>query len=292
MSEEKTREKSDRLRVVTVASRKGGVGKTTTVVNFGSGLSLKVAQDSVDAVVLVDADPSQGEVGEYLNLGQSDDFAAAFLGERPTLDCAVNVPGYERLYVIRGSAATARVDTKLAKEELPPAGLRFREILGELVNLKKDGQGVIVVFIDTGPGFNEMQSGALVAADYLLAPLTPAGGGLGGVSMMWKWYQELKETNQVNFGVLPVMFDQDNPRHGTMLANIARIQPEIGARLFPAIPYSDELIGVQDRGVTVWEDRKLARSLVGIRYLEALQHLATQLGITLALKKKEGGKRG
>ena len=49
-------------RVIAVANAKGGIGKTTTVVNIGAGLALKGAR-----VLLVDVDP-QGNLAMALGV--------------------------------------------------------------------------------------------------------------------------------------------------------------------------------------------------------------------------------
>ncbi|MBN1137679.1 MAG: ParA family protein [Anaerolineae bacterium] len=280
-------DKRGRLKVLTVASHKGGVGKTTSVIQIGSGLSLKVTQSSVNAVVLVDGDP-QGHVGQYLGIGQASDFADAILSKKPVLECVTKVDGYSRLYALRGDAATARLDRMYVSgdKDLPPLVERLREILAELVELDKHSQGLTLVVIDTGPGYSDVQTAALVVADYILVPTTPDVGGSSGVAMMWRWYEQLRAGNhEVGFGLLPVKFNDDNERHGTILGHLC-LQPEIMARRYPAIPFSDELSGALDRGITVWENRKLSRGLVGMRYAQVLQRLAAEIGITLTTKKE------
>ena len=61
-------------KIIAVASQKGGVGKTTTVVNLAHGLALKGK-----AVVIVDLD-SQGQVAVSLGLDQDSGIFSALVG--------------------------------------------------------------------------------------------------------------------------------------------------------------------------------------------------------------------
>jgi chromosome partitioning protein len=61
----------EKLQVVSVENRKGGVAKTTTAVNLAHGLALRLSQNGGGAVLLVDLDP-QGDAARALGLNPGE----------------------------------------------------------------------------------------------------------------------------------------------------------------------------------------------------------------------------
>ncbi len=273
--------------VVAVASHKGGVGKTTTTIQLGTGLS--VAASDVDAVVLVDAD-AQGHLGEYLGVGAGSDFADALLGQRALVDCLVKSAEYKHLWVMRGGLATWKAEQLFVRmsngdsQGKVPLAERMRDMLN-LLGEVGEGGGKVVVIIDTGPGFSEIQTAVLVVANYILCPLTPSVGGQIGMNAIWEWLQELT-TEDKGFGILPQMYNLQNAGDVRLLRSV-QLQPEIGPQVYQAIPYSEEMARALDVGLPVWRVDELTKSIAGQRFADALERLASELDIKLRVKRRK-----
>jgi chromosome partitioning protein len=280
-----TKKEEGRVIAVVVASNKGGVGKTTTVVQLGTGLSSLVPD--VGAIVLIDGD-AQGHLGAYLGIGSAGDFAAALRGKKAITECLTPVEGCKRLWVMRGNEETWELERGFVKgagqKGFQPLAERLRDLLQLLTGLVEEGQKVLVI-IDTAPSYSEIQTAALLVADYILCPLTPTIGGEMGMFSMWEWVRELGSNARKGFGVLPQMYDLENPIHKRTLRTVQNMTGKIS--VYPAIPYSVELAEALDTGVTVWASRKLKGSPVAQRYGEVLERLAGELGLEPAPKKKD-----
>lgn len=141
-----------RGRVVTVASPKGGVGKTTVTTNLSVGL----AQFAPESVVLVDLDIHFGDVATALNL--TPEYA---------LPDAVRAAGGDPLalkpYLTRhetGLWVVAGSDSPAAADEVSAAGVS--ELLRTLA------ASFSYVVVDTAPGLSEHTLAALDITDVLV----------------------------------------------------------------------------------------------------------------------------
>lgn len=146
-------------RIISIASQKGGVGKTTTAINLGSC----IAQES-RRVLLIDIDP-QGSASSGLGINGNDSARTIYevlLGE--------------------SSARDAIVPTALANLDLLPAGQRLSgaevELVGELARETRlsKSMGDIrdeydFVLIDAPPSLGLLTVNALTASDSVMIPL-------------------------------------------------------------------------------------------------------------------------
>ncbi|WP_372412058.1 ParA family protein [Streptomyces luteireticuli] len=170
------------MKVLVVASQKGGVGKTTTTVNIGASLASGGAR-----VLLIDLE-LQGQLGvsvgafakkpadigsallDYIDAHDSGDLASmASLRER-LIDRSVLLKGFDTpgsLHVI-GSVMGV---TERAKTEVAKRGWEATSTLRQLLLMVKDDFDFVL--IDTPPSADALASVALAAADYVIAVCTP-----------------------------------------------------------------------------------------------------------------------
>jgi chromosome partitioning protein len=159
-------------RTIACANQKGGVGKTTTVVNLASLLAL-----AGDHILIVDLDP-QGNATSGLGIDRSS-------LERSTYDSIVD--GLDvRSIVLRdvtdgldvapAAIALAGADVELAG--VPARERRLRRLLEPLVD-EYD-----YLFIDCPPSLGLLTVNALTAADAVLIPLQSEYYALEGLTQL------------------------------------------------------------------------------------------------------------
>jgi chromosome partitioning protein len=185
-------------RIISIASQKGGVGKTTTAINLGACL----AQES-RRVLLVDIDP-QGNASSGLGVNGND----------------LKLSIYE---VLIGQAETkeAIVSTALANLDLLPAGQRLSGGEVELVGMMaretrlkaslaavKDAYDYILV--DSPPSLGLLTINSLTASDSVLIPLQCEYLALEGLTQLISAIRLVQDHLNPSLrieGVLLTMFD-------------------------------------------------------------------------------------
>jgi chromosome partitioning protein len=158
--------------IIACANQKGGVGKTTTVVNLASYLAL-----AGDRVLVIDLDP-QGNATSGLGLDRNaldGSIYDAVIDDVHLRDLFINGP-MEGLTVIPSSIALAGAEIELA-----PLEQRERR-LARLVRTVADDFDYIL--IDSPPSLGLLTVNALTAADAVLIPIQCEYYALEGLTQL------------------------------------------------------------------------------------------------------------
>ncbi|WP_253258684.1 MinD/ParA family protein, partial [Pseudonocardia sp. N23] len=153
---------------VTVASTKGGVGKTTTSALLG----LTLAEHRADRVIAMDANPDAGNLADRL-LGHPATATVRQLLDRPDLDQLVSFPDVARFVNNAGRLQLLASDQDAAKSEAFNRD-EYRRVLALLVRFFN------IVITDSGTGLiHSAMTGALESTRSLIvtgAPTIDAAG--------------------------------------------------------------------------------------------------------------------
>jgi MinD-like ATPase involved in chromosome partitioning or flagellar assembly len=219
----------DRREIITVASPKGGQGKTTIAVNLAAGL----AHVAPESVVLVDGDLQFGDIANALDLPATRGWldAASSEGDEIAFKAALQ-RHHSGVFVL-----TAPASPEYAEAITPE---RFASVLARLARIFR------YVVVDTTPGVGELTLGAVEAADHVVfvSNLT--------VPSLRALRTELEVLDRA--GVLParphVVVNFVDRVSGLTVKDAARIT---GAEVGVPIPRSSGVVLASNRGVPLLE---------------------------------------
>ncbi len=200
-----------RTEVLAVVNQKGGVGKTTTALNLGTGLAAVGKR-----VLLIDLDP-QGNASTGLGLSQA----------------SRDLTSYD---VLMGDAAlpeaiqdsqVPHLDIVPANVDLSGAELELIDVDNRAERLRRQVRAVDgaydYIFIDCPPALNLLTVNALVAADSVLVPLQCEFFALEGLSLLLNTIERVRASYNPALeihGVVLTMFDRRNNLSGQVASDV------------------------------------------------------------------------
>jgi chromosome partitioning protein len=174
------------MRRIVFTNDKGGVGKTTTVVNLAVGVSMKGKK-----TLVVDMDP-QADATFTLLAERPPEASRGYLpptayslltGHYSLKDAILNTPRYPNLHIIPANADLADAALKIAQRPT-----RLLSLLQELPETAFD-----VVLIDTGKGLDPLAINALAAAVEVYLMIAPGRLELDAIARMVEHVRLVRE---------------------------------------------------------------------------------------------------
>jgi chromosome partitioning protein len=237
--------------VIAVSNQKGGVGKTTTVVNLAAFAAL-----AGRTTLVIDSDP-QGNASSVL-AGHRGDSASIYGGARP------RATAQSGLSVI--PAGPDLLDQEQALVRAPNGRFVLREMLLPLRAVFD------LIIIDCPPTLTLLPTNALLAADALIVPVQCEYYALEGLSHLLSYVEELRQEVQATIalrGILLTMFDDQYPLAYHVEREIR--QHFADATFRSVIPRDVALAAAPSHGRTILDYDPLSRG--GVAYLAAAQEL-------------------
>jgi chromosome partitioning protein len=194
---------ADPCRVLAIANQKGGVGKTTTAINLGTGLAAAGKR-----VLLLDSDP-QGNASTGLGVTKAlrrKTFYDVLMEDLPALEAVVktDLPGLD---LLPADPDLSGVEVELG--QTPRRSYRLRDALAPI----RAGGVYDYVLIDCPPALSLLTVNALTAADAVLVPLQCEFFALEGLTQLMRTIDlvrgSLNPALEIQ-GVVLTMFDRRN----------------------------------------------------------------------------------
>ncbi|MBN2501381.1 MAG: ParA family protein [Anaerolineales bacterium] len=204
----------DMRRVIAVANQKGGVGKTTTVINLGAALATLGYR-----VALVDMD-SQGALTASFGYDpyKVDPSTSTLLLDRTISLTQVLRHGRQRLMVAPANSELLSVEYKLLQES--DRTMRLQQAV------ERSKNEFDFVIIDTPPNLGLLTVNALVAADHLLIPVKTEYLAMRGVRPLLESVWLIRDRINPDLkllGVLPTMYFPNSPHSAKIVQELKRV---------------------------------------------------------------------
>ena len=197
-------------KIISVINQKGGVGKTTTIINLAAGLTMKGKK-----ILVIDLDP-QGNATTGLGISNTDNsdltIYSVLNGNRKISE-VIQSTKFENLNLI-----TSNVDLSGLEVETAGDSRRAFKLKDELTSILNDSRASYdYILIDCPPSLSLLTIMALVASNSLVVPLQTEFFALEGLTQLMKTIERIKSNLNPSLdirGILLTMYDKRNKLSG------------------------------------------------------------------------------
>ena len=194
------------MQIISVINQKGGVGKTTTVINLAAGLSQQGKK-----ILVIDLDP-QGNATTGLGLSNTDnsiDTIYGVLNGSKEISEVIKKTEFENLNLISSNVDLSGLEVETADD----GNRAFILKLKLTAYLKDSGSLYDYILIDCPPSLSLLTVMALVSSHSLVVPLQTEFFALEGLTQLMKTIERIQVSLNPDLkirGILLTMYDKRN----------------------------------------------------------------------------------
>ena len=190
--------------IISVINQKGGVGKTTTVINLATAISFQNKK-----VLVIDLDPQGNATTGFGLINNDGKTVYDVLNGNCNFEEAIKSTKIDNLKIISSNVDLSGLEVETAAENR--RAFLLKDKIENFINSEKNDFSYI--FIDCPPSLSLLTVMSLVAAGSLIVPLQAEFFALEGLSQLMKTIDRVKEKLNPKLqirGVLLTMFDRRN----------------------------------------------------------------------------------
>ena len=194
------------MQIISVINQKGGVGKTTTVINLAAGLTYLNKK-----ILVIDLDP-QGNATTGLglsNINSSSDTIYGVLNGSKEIEEVIRKTQFENLDIITSNVDLSGLEVETADDSNRAFILKAK--LAAYLNSSRESYDYVL--IDCPPSLSLLTVMALVCSNSLLVPLQTEFFALEGLTQLIKTIERIKVSLNPDLkirGILLTMYDKRN----------------------------------------------------------------------------------
>jgi chromosome partitioning protein len=235
------------MSIISVTNRKGGVGKTTTVINLATAFALKESWQNPEEpgrILVIDMDPQCNSIATLkggifseanpdLPVVELADFLAirtAELLSTAILTSHLPARGKGNLdFIYATTEAMDEVNKILAGGGDPDAVFRLQDVLQEVKGHYAH------IFIDTSPAFGWLTRLALVASTHVIIPTEPAGFSLRGIKENFFEVEKVQRRTNPDLQVVGILPSRFHSHYGTQQDILDLLNQKYSKLILPVI---------------------------------------------------------
>ncbi len=198
--------------IISFVNQKGGVGKSTSVINVAASLCHPNNGSTANKVLIIDMDPQANTTQVYSNTTDNDASIYNLL-----MDQAQSNQNGTSISSLKQSTYIPNLDilpsnVLLSSAEIDLVNSHSRETV--LKRLLKTNTSVLkdydYVLIDCQPSLGLLTINAIIASDYLMVPIQASAFSLTGLEQLTQTVEKLQRVFEIDCTILGFFFTQIN----------------------------------------------------------------------------------